>query len=194
MVQTNVSSWDAVKCAIRARDQAEHCYLPLCQFFPSLKLNAEWNYNDRLGNLPSWSLESCAATSPFACHEVPPRLASPLTKRNSVPLPHKLAQLNTSRQEKQYLGTLIALMLSPPVRRADTWWTKKHATWDLAVRANYCRFRAGLEIWVLNYWHPWNPFHWSYISFHAEIPSQRKKKSEKNTALNSCTNKDRHID
>lgn len=37
--------------------------------------------------------------------------------------------------------------------------------------ANHCRFRASVKIWVLNYWHP---FHWSYISSQAAIPSKRK--------------------
>lgn len=44
----------------------------------------------------------------------------------------------------------------------------------LETCANHCRFRASVKIWVLNYWHPWNPFHWSYISFQAAIPSKRK--------------------
>lgn len=196
MVHTNVSSWDTMKCASSARDLAEHCYLPLSHNFYITQATFSTKLEHMLprrGNLLITTDLKFVSVVPWRLCCQPPHLPSMRSHHDSLhhwqkELSTTATQFNRAQRKStgktQDLGTLIALMLSPPMWRTYTWWTtKKPVIWDMAVHANYCRFRASSKIWVLNYWHPWNRFHWSCISLQAAIPSTKRKKN----SLNSCT-------
>lgn len=110
-MQTNVSSWDTMKCASSARDLAEHCYLPLSHNFYITQATF-WTKLEhmlpRRGNLLITTDLKFVSVVPWRlCCHLPICLPWGLIttrfttdKRNSVPLPHNLAELNASRQEK----------------------------------------------------------------------------------------------
>lgn len=139
---------------------------------------------------------SCTKTSKLCCsfthRHVPPCATNShftTDKRNSVPLPHNLAQPNVGpawRQKHRSRNAYCNGVEPSNLEGRHLVNNREAAIWKMAVGANYCCLNALQRFWVLNNWHPWNAFIYATFCPRQQCSQEETNDVDKqNTALNS---------